>query len=97
MQSFPRGNGASAVLSWVVKVRQAEREKVRAGPWGFLLSRTATKASFSATSTHCPPLGSLWLLLRQAAISTQRPPLGSLWLLLRQAAPVRSIVPPPSG
>jgi hypothetical protein len=53
---------------WVTvvrKVRQTGVGKVRAGPSGFLESRTRTRCGVDATSTQALPLP-LWLLVRQA-------------------------------
>src|SRR5205814_219741 len=52
-------------LSTLVKAAHAAGVKVRTGPEGFLLSRTATQPRDWVSSTQSPPLGPLCEDLRQ--------------------------------
>lgn len=57
-----------AAAAWT-KAVHAAGVKVRAGPWGSLLSRTGiTSGRLSATSTQSPPSPPLYVLLRQLAV-----------------------------
>jgi hypothetical protein len=60
-------------MRWV-KALHSVGVKARAGPWGFLLSRTATSPGMLvATSTQLPPSAPLWELYFQSALEKSTP------------------------